>query len=60
MTGNPPWDTCFFVDIGVISWKCKKQPTIILFIVKAKYMATSHYTKEAVWLRQLLADVGHV
>ena len=33
---------------------------IALFTTKAEYMATSHYTKEAVWLRQLLADVRYV
>ena len=50
----------FFVGVGVISWKCKKQPTIALSTTEAEYMATSHCTKEAVWLRQLLADVGYV
>ena len=28
--------------------------------MEAEYMATSHYTKEAVWLRQLFADVKYV
>ena len=50
----------FFVGVGVITWKCKKQPTIALSIREAEYMTTSHYTKEVVWLRQLLADVGYV
>ena len=49
-----------FIGIGVISWKCKKQPTIALSIAKAEFMGTSHYTKEAILLRQLLADVGYV
>ena len=38
----------FFVGVGVISWKYKKQPSITLSMTKAEYMATSHYTKEAV------------
>ncbi len=50
----------FLVGDGVISWKCKKQPTIALSTTEAEYMATSHCTKEAIWLRQLLADVGYV
>ena len=50
----------FFTGVGVISWKCKKQPTIALSTMKVEYMATSHCTKEAVWLWQLLADVGYV
>ena len=28
--------------------------------MEAEYIATSHYTKEVVWLRQLLADVSYV
>jgi hypothetical protein len=44
----------FFVGVGVVSWNCKRQPTIAL------YMATSHCTKEAIWLRKLMADVGLV
>ena len=50
----------FVVGVGVILWKCMKQPTIALSMMKAEYMATSHCTKEAVGLRQLLADVGYV
>ena len=50
----------FFVGIGVISWKFKKQPTNALSTTEAEYIATSYYTKEAVWLRQLLIDVAYV
>ena len=49
-----------FVDVGVILWKCKKQPTIALSTTEVEYMATCHCTKEVVWFRQLLADVGYV
>lgn len=48
----------FFVGDGAISWNCKRQPTIALSTTEAEYMATSHCTKEAIWLRKLLADVG--
>ena len=51
MIGDPPRGTCVFVGFGVILWKCKKQPTIVLFTMKAEYIATSHCTKEAVCLR---------
>ena len=47
-TGDSPWGTYFFVGVGVISWKYKKQPSITLSMRKAEYMATSQYTKEAV------------
>ena len=33
-----------FLDVGIILWKCKKQPII----------------KEVLWLWQILADVGYV
>jgi hypothetical protein len=50
----------FFVGVGAISWNCERQPTIALSTTKAEYMATSQCTKEAIWLRKLMADVGLV
>jgi hypothetical protein len=50
----------FYVGIGVISWNCRRQPTIALSTTEAEYMASSQSTKEAIWLRKLLADVGFV
>jgi transposase InsO family protein len=50
----------FFVGDGAISWNCKRQPTIAVSTTEAEYMATSHCLKEALWLRQLLEDVGLV
>ena len=50
----------FFVGIGVILWKYKKLPTIALSMTKVEYMVTSHCTKEAIWLRQVVADVGNL
>ena len=60
MISKPPWDTYFFVGIEVILWKCKRQPIIALSTTEVEYMVTSHYTKESVWFRRLLADVGYV
>ena len=37
-----------------------KQPTIALSTMEAEYMTTSHCTKETVWLKQLMVDVGCV
>ena len=48
----------FFVGEGAISWNSKRQPTIALSTTEAEYMATTQAAKEAIWLRQLLADVG--
>jgi hypothetical protein len=45
---------------GSVSWASKKQPTIALSMVEAKYMAASNATKEAIWLRILLEDLSFV
>ncbi len=50
----------FFIGNGAISWNWKRQPTIALSTTEAKYMATSHCTREAIWLRKLLEDVEFV
>jgi hypothetical protein len=49
----------FDVAGGCISWSSKKQLTIALSTVEAKYMAASNATKEAIWLRVLLTDLGY-
>jgi transposase InsO family protein len=48
----------FMLGDGAISWNSKKQPTIALSTTEAEYMAISQSTREALWLRQLLSDVG--
>ena len=48
----------FFIGEVAVSWNCKKQPTIALSTTEAEYMAASHCTKEAIWIRKLMADVG--
>ena len=47
----------FKVGSGVVSWNSKRQQTMTMSTVEAEYMATSHGTKEAIYLRQLMADV---
>ena len=51
-TGDPPWGTYYFVGIGAISWKCKKQPTVTLPTTEVEYMPTSHCTKKMVLIQQ--------
>lgn len=50
----------FIFDVagGSVSWSSKKQPTVALSTVEAEYMAASNATKEAIWLRILLEDLG--
>jgi hypothetical protein len=50
----------FFIGDGAISWNSKRQPTVALSTTEAEYMATTQAAKEAIWLRQLMADVGCV
>lgn len=50
----------FFIGEGAISWNSKRQPTVALSTTEAEYMAASQSAKEAIWLRQLMADVGCV
>ena len=47
----------FMVDGGAISWSSKKQELVTLSTTEAKYVATTHATKEAVWLRHLLTEL---
>jgi hypothetical protein len=44
---------------GSISWASRQQPTVALSTVEAEYMALSDATKEAVWLRALLLELGY-
>jgi hypothetical protein len=48
-----------FLLNGPISWQSKKQPTVALSSTEAEYMALSQATKEAMWLRSLLGELGY-
>jgi hypothetical protein len=43
---------------GPISWKSKRQHTIALSTAEAEYMAITEAAKEAIWLRELLKELG--
>jgi hypothetical protein len=43
---------------GPISWSSKKQATVSLSSMEAEYMAMTHATREAIWLRALLTEIG--
>ena len=43
---------------GAISWQSKKQPTVALSSVEAEYMASTQATKEALWWRTFLNELG--
>lgn len=48
----------FLLGGAAISWSSKKQSSVALSSTEAEYIAGAHATKEAVWLRRLLADLG--
>ncbi len=41
-----------------ISWSCRKQPTVALSNTEAKYIALSESTRESLWLRNALSELG--
>ena len=43
---------------AAVSWSSKKQTSIALSSTKVEYIAGAHTAKEAIWLRQLLSELG--
>ena len=48
----------FLLSGGAVSWQAKKQPTVALSSVEAEYMASTQATKEAIWWRTFLNELG--
>src|SRR3954453_738669 len=48
----------FTLNGGPISWTSKRQLTVALSTTEAEYMAMCQATNEAIWLRQLLTELG--
>lgn len=47
----------FILNGGAISWYSKRQEVIALSTTESEYIAATHATKEALWLRQLIAEL---
>jgi hypothetical protein len=45
---------------GAVSWSSKRQSTVAQSTLEAEYMATASATREVLWLRKLMADIGEV
>lgn len=48
----------FLISGGAISWSSKKQTSVALSTMEAEYVALAHATKDAIWIRSLLVDLG--
>ena len=48
---------CFSIDRDAISWGSKKQELVTLSTAEAEYIAVTHASKEAIWLRCLIGDL---
>lgn len=50
----------FSIGTGPISWSSKRQSTVSLSTCEAEYIGQTQATKEAVWLRNLLAELTYM
>src|SRR5690606_30287585 len=50
----------FCLNGGAVSWKSSKQSTIADSTTEAEYIAASEASKEAVWIRKFIVEVGVV
>jgi len=48
----------FLLGGGAISWGSKTQTSPALSSMEAKYVGATQATQEAMWLRQMLSDLG--
>ena len=47
----------FLLNGGPISWSSQRQSIVSLLTAEAEYIALTHETKEAIWLRQMLKEL---
>ena len=47
----------FQINGSTVSWSRKRQPCVTRSSTEAEYVALSHATQEAIWLRRLLDDI---
>ena len=47
------------INNGAVAWRSQLQPTIALSMMEAEYIALTKATKELIWIRKLLAELGY-
>ena len=47
----------YLIDGAAMFWSSKQQEIIVLLTTKVEYVATTHATKEALWLRLLINEI---
>lgn len=47
----------FLIDGGAVSWNSKQQELIVLSTTEGEYVAATHASKEALWLRSFISEV---
>lgn len=50
---------CFLLAGGCISWQAKKQNLVALSTTEAEYISLAEATKECIYLRSLLCEIGY-
>jgi hypothetical protein len=60
MSGVPPHGTCSLLEWKLFHGIARGNLQLPCLPRRAEYMATNQCTKEAIWLRKLMADVGLV
>ena len=48
---------CYSIDGGAVAWSSKKQELVTLSTAEAEYVAVTHASKEAIWLRCLIGNL---
>ncbi|XP_074318549.1 secreted RxLR effector protein 161-like [Silene latifolia] len=49
----------FTLGFGIFSWMSKKQGVVTQSTAEAEYVAASATVNQTIWLRKILADMGH-
>lgn len=58
--GNHRSTSGYLVGEGAVLWDRKRKQTLAQSIMEVNYIAMSRCTREAIWLKQLMKDVGCV